>query len=77
MTTLTEKITAIIRLHYLEITPVRIYVGVVFSFMGSLLLIRYNFLFIDEGNTKISVAVKSDSTADTSEIASLIFSNFK
>ena len=40
-----------------------IYVGVVFPFMGSLLLDRYHFILDDfEGNANINVAIKSSST---------------
>ena len=44
--------------------PIILYIGVVFSFMRSLSLDRYHFLFLDdfEGNANISVAIKSGST---------------
>ena len=42
-----------------EITPIALYIGSVFPFMGSL-----SFLFLDdfEGNANISVVIKSSST---------------
>ena len=49
--------------------PIIPHIGVVFSYMRSLSLDRYHFLFLDnfEGNTNISVTIKS---------ASMVYHNF-